>query len=294
MQLRATVSVVIITHNRRDLAFEALASAAGQTMRPCEIILVDDGSEPPVETNFADRSTLPADVPIRLVRLEDLGPSAARNAGAAQAIGDFLALLDDDDLWEPDYLRRAIASLHDRPAQCVITWLTCFDGQRRWRGKEIPSELNQLDLFSRNPGVVGSNIVIERSAFQKVGGFDAELLGSEDKDFLIRLLGAGIEVTVQTSPLVLYRVHAESQASGQGSFHYLQVSGKARFLRKHADAMSAPTRRRLAGESGYFCLMGGDNLPIRIRGLWSVLTCDPLLILRRIWAYLRRQLAIVS
>lgn len=281
------ISVVIITHDRYELVQEAIECALSQTLRPCEVVVVDDGSPRPIEPRYRSEHP-PREVPIRFVRIEDLGPSTARNAGVACSKGELVALLDDDDQWEPGYLAACAVQLQHDASECVITWMTCFDQSRRWPGKCIPQSLDGLDLFRSNHGVVGSNIVITRRAFDAVGGFDETLLGSEDKDFLIRLLQASIGVVVHPQPLVLYRVHAASQASGHGNYHRFQVSGKARFVQKHGTAMSPDTRRALKAESGYFRFRGGEGFWEKMNGLLAVLANDPLLIPRRVYALVRK------
>ncbi len=276
--LAASVSVVIITHDRYPYVVEAIACAASQTYPPGEIIVVDDGSREAVEPRYLKEQGSPVSVPVRFTRIDDLGPSAARNAGAALASGDMLALLDDDDLWETTYLGACMERMQDGRTDCILTCMTNFDGTRRWPGKCLPESLDNLDLYERNHGVVGSNIVIRRDVYRSIDGFDEELLGSEDKDFLIRLINVGARISVQREPLVLYRVHPNDKASGVGTFHRFQVSGKARFLEKYGEDMPSRTRRWLRGQAGYFRFMGGNSLSMRVGGLFMVLFNQPLLL----------------
>lgn len=105
------VSVVIPTHNRPELLREALASVAAQTFTDWEVVVVDDGSTPPIdaaalETMVGGR--------LRLVRHEQpRGVAAARNSGFAAARGELIAQLDDDDRLAPEALSAAAAALHD-------------------------------------------------------------------------------------------------------------------------------------------------------------------------------------
>jgi glycosyltransferase involved in cell wall biosynthesis len=254
---------------------EAVRSAIGQTLPPSEICIVDDGSTPPVQSLWEESAPLGTDIPIYFVRIGDEGPAAARNAGAAATKADFLVFLDDDDMMMPTYLERVRSSLLARNADVSVAWLRCFDRNREWSGKHFPADHLRHDPYERNIGFVGSNIVVARSVFESIGGFDASLLGSEDKDLYIRLKAAGARFAVIEEELIRYRVHASEQASGSFRFHPFQVSGKRLFLQKHGAGMSPAVYRRLAADSGFFRLFGGESASDRIGGLLSVLRHEP-------------------
>jgi len=119
------VSVVIPTRNRRAVLRSALHCALGQLDVDLEVIIVDDGSDiaPP---RFVERS----DSRVRLVRLAARGGVAqARNAGVAVARGRWISLLDDDDLWAPDKLRRQLDAAGT--AGFVYTSVVVFEDDRR-------------------------------------------------------------------------------------------------------------------------------------------------------------------
>ncbi|NNE83121.1 MAG: glycosyltransferase [Alphaproteobacteria bacterium] len=268
-------SVIVTTHNRFEYMQEAVRSAVTQTVPPYEICIVDDGSTPPVRPLWEEAQPVPTDIPIVFVRIEDEGPAAARNAGAAATQGDFLAFLDDDDMMMPTYLERVRDHLNAESSEVTVAWLRCFDADREWSGKHFPTDHLQHDPYERNIGFVGSNIVVARSIYDKIGGFDASLLGSEDKDLYIRLKAADARIAVIEEELIRYRIHASEQASGSFGFHPFQVSGKRLFLQKHGAAMAPAVYKRLAADSGFFRLFGGKRVPDRIDGLLSVLRHEP-------------------
>ena len=101
------VSVIIPTYNRADYLREALASVLDQSLQPWEIIVVDDGSTD--DTPELARSFPPNVVYIR--QPQNMGVSAARNAGLSAARGEVIAWLDSDDLWEPGFLATVIPLL---------------------------------------------------------------------------------------------------------------------------------------------------------------------------------------
>ncbi|MFN3919405.1 MAG: glycosyltransferase family 2 protein [Methylohalobius sp.] len=107
------VSVVLPTHNRRELLAEAIASLEQQSYSgPIEILIADDASSPPVTP-----SSLPAcRLPIRIVRHSTpKGGAAAKNLGIRAARGEYLVFLDDDDLLAPGYVEDALTSLRLHP-----------------------------------------------------------------------------------------------------------------------------------------------------------------------------------
>jgi len=102
-------SVIIPSHNRPALLIEALNSVRAQTFGDWEAVIVDDGSIPPVALDRED-----ARVSV-LRHASAQGGAAAKNSGIGGAAGEIVAFLDDDDLWAPNYLQRAIDVLDRRP-----------------------------------------------------------------------------------------------------------------------------------------------------------------------------------
>jgi hypothetical protein len=103
------VSVIIPVHNRFDLAARAIRSVVTQTYRPIEIIVVDDASDEPF---VFPREPQMAGLECDVVRLESNGgPGAAREAGRNRARGGFIAYLDSDDWWTPDFLTEMTGAL---------------------------------------------------------------------------------------------------------------------------------------------------------------------------------------
>ena len=104
-----TVSVVIPTYNRSALITRALDSVLAQTVKPHEILVVDDGSTD--DTASLVRKHYPA---VQLIRQKNTGVSAARNAGITAATGEWVALLDSDDAWLPRKLERQVHAVEQR------------------------------------------------------------------------------------------------------------------------------------------------------------------------------------
>lgn len=126
------VSVVIPTHDSAATIARALRSAAAQSARPCEIVVVDDASSDATLALVAELAAeLP--VPVRTIALpENLGPGSARNAGWDAATGEWIAFLDHDDAWHPEKLSVQHALMAAEPALAMSGHLHAFRSGDDW------------------------------------------------------------------------------------------------------------------------------------------------------------------
>ncbi|MFM9816914.1 UNVERIFIED_CONTAM: glycosyltransferase family 2 protein [Spiribacter pallidus] len=222
------IDVVIPTCDRPQRLAQALASVGGQRSLPARLIVVDNGrvAAQPAGPDGVDLICVKAPV--------HCGAAQARNIGAARADSPWVAFLDDDDRWHPDYLgawRRASAA---------------DPGPRLWLGRvEILDEdgervmTKQWDaaapraVLRHNPGVVGSNIIIDRAAFCQVGGFDVALHCGEDRALLWRCLRAQVPVAALPQACVWLQGHGQGRLSDTRSL----LRGKAHFAWRYRHAM---------------------------------------------------------
>lgn len=203
------VSIVIPTHNRSDLLSKTLRSALRQEGVEFEIIVVDEASTdetPALLTSVHDRR-------LRVLRHDQArGLSAARNSGAAHARGEWLAFLDDDDLWAPDKLYRQVSIGQTSGRDWVYTGAVNFVGGRIVYSRAAPTEEEVVSTVPRYPILQGggSNIIVRRGTFEALGGFDTRLSsGGEDWELWIRLVKQGWPAAVR-EPLMAKRVHASN------------------------------------------------------------------------------------
>lgn len=207
--MSARVSAIIPVYNGTQTIARALDSVLAQTFAPIEIVVVDDGS-----TDDLGVALMPYHGQIKLVRQPNRGLSAARNAGAAAAAGEYLAMLDADDLWMPERIARSVEILDTEP-QCPAVFTTAVevypDGTvaglppHRASGLFRPSI---VEILSYVPPLRPSTCTVRRSAFDKVGGY-AEIIrhpGGEDIYFNLLVSELG-PLGFVSEPLVHYRVH---------------------------------------------------------------------------------------
>ena len=187
------VSVVIPTRNRWSLLADgALRGALGQEDVELEGVVVDEAS-----TDGTRDGLLALDDPrVRIVR--HAAPRrlpGARNHGAEEARGTWLAFLDDDDLWAPDKLRAQLDTASGAGVGWVYGRAVVVDEARRVLEADPfpqPSDLPGLLLQGNWVPGGGSNVVVQADLFRRVGGFDESLRFFEDWDLWLRLLDVGL------------------------------------------------------------------------------------------------------
>jgi glycosyltransferase involved in cell wall biosynthesis len=202
-----SVSIIIPTHNRPDMLREAVDSALAQTFQDFEIIVVLNGAS---ADTVAMAGRLRGTAKIRIVEMEDATLAAARNFGLTFAAGEWIAFLDDDDIWLPDKLAVQLAAAQAADADVVTCNFSTFnrDGELPTTGlTPLPAGLSFAEaLMLGNYVSGGSAVVVRAAAIRKLGGFDASLRGCEDWDMWRRLSWDGKFCGVDR-PLVRYRRH---------------------------------------------------------------------------------------
>ncbi len=200
------VSVVVPTRNRSALLSRTLRSVLSQQQVELEVIVIDEAS---TDDTAALLATL-GDARVRVIHHDrPRGVSAARNRGASEAHGEWLAFVDDDDLWAPDKLVRQIhaAQVSGRDWAYAGSVNIGDRGQVVYGRPPLPPEevVAALPRYNAIPGG-GSNVVVRRTTWMEVGPFDTRLRNTEDWEMWIRLAKHGPPAWV-CSPLVGYRVH---------------------------------------------------------------------------------------
>jgi glycosyltransferase involved in cell wall biosynthesis len=193
------------TRNRWAMLEQALRSVLGQEGVELEVIVVDEASSDATP----DRLEQLGDERVSLIRHEEpKGPAMARNAAIERARGEWIAFLDDDDLWAPGKLRaqlvRAEAGAHGFSYTGRIEVDDRLNPLRN-RPAAKPDDLLR-ELLATNPIGGPSNVVIRRDLLDRIGGFDERLPPLEDWDLWIR---AAIEATADVCDelLIAYRFH---------------------------------------------------------------------------------------
>jgi glycosyltransferase involved in cell wall biosynthesis len=206
-QVDDLVTVVIPAYNAGRFVGEAVASALAQTYPLIEVVVVDDGSTDDtaeVLKRFGEA--------IQVVRQDNRGLAAARNRAIAEASGEFVALLDADDRWDPSKVARQVERLRlDDRAILVHTGVSYMgpDGSPAlWRQRFDPftTYVGRCTVaLLRHNGITASSVLLRRSALPAVAFRDG-CFGCEDWDLWLRLAGVG-EFECLQDPLTHYRLH---------------------------------------------------------------------------------------
>ena len=204
------VTAIVPTCNRPVLLERALRSIAAQELGPSEVIVVDDGGAGPDDSTIRVLQQCGLHTARVVANSRGKGASGARNTGGAVATGDLLAFLDDDDEWLPSYLAEAVRVFTSKKLDVMCADLLCqFDDGIDRPGKTAPDRLLPEIFLIRNPGLGGSNVVLNRDLFREIEGFDESLPTCNDRDFGIRLsLRAGIKYERLPKRLVRFYQHA--------------------------------------------------------------------------------------
>jgi glycosyltransferase involved in cell wall biosynthesis len=194
------VSVIIPTYNRASTVGNAIESVLGQTLFDLEVIVVDDGSSDGtgkiLQETYGDR--------IRYFAQANQGVSAARNKGLAEARGQWIALLDSDDLWDKEKLEWQFKAAERFGPQCGV----CYADARFFNYPETRTMFQLAGESYRHEGTMGinadvlrlllkpggagmvvcpSSLLARADVIAKSGGFDPSLRFGEDSEFMFRL-----------------------------------------------------------------------------------------------------------
>jgi GT2 family glycosyltransferase len=208
-----SVTVVVPHYNRPEYVREALLSIRDQTVKPTEILLVDDSSSPENREKLRDLSSLAT----ILTTPGNLGLAGARNFGAQHAKGQWLAFLDDDDCFLPDKQERQIRYLEAHPQVMALgggMTMVTPEGRNEYWGDRYTHRLTVANALCYTASMA-QGLMIRRNVFLELGGFDSRLRYLEDYEFGIRLLASGYETHFLSEPLFIYHRGGRHQLSLQ-------------------------------------------------------------------------------
>ena len=174
------ISVVMPAWNRESAIRSAIESVRQQSLHSWELIVVDDGSTD--GTRNVVRSFANMDSRIRLVEADHLGVCAARNRGIEHCRGEFVAFLDSDNTWRPDFLRNMYAGLIASGAKAAYSAVRMLNSRDEFTGQPVSAS----QLLVRN--YIDLNVlVVQTSLVRELGGFDTSLRRWVDYDLVLRL-----------------------------------------------------------------------------------------------------------
>lgn len=234
---RERVSCIVAVYNGERYLGEAIDSILAQTLRPMEIIVVDDGSTDgtaSVAHRYGEQ--------IRYVWQPNGGPAAARNFGLSLIQGELVSFLDADDLWQADKLARQLARFHARPELDL-----CVTHVRNFWIPELRDEALQFAYHRHSqpvPGYVVSTLLARRQLFADVGTFDTSWRHVHDTEWFWRAAERGAVVELMPDVLAHRRLHHtnRSRVSAAKSRHEYTQFLKMTIDHRRRQSTTADTR----------------------------------------------------
>ncbi len=258
-----TVAVLVATSDRPALlGRRALPSIASQSRSPSRVVIVDDSGRDTAaaRTERIVRDWRPADISVDFLRnRRTKGASGAWNSGLDHLLrtcGDprriHVAILDDDDRWDPRHLERCLAAVERHGLDMVAApfWRT---GEAAELCLEAPPpSLDIADFLSGNPGIQGSNMVVRLSALLEAGMFDESLPSCTDRDLCIRLAELpGLRYRTTSEPTVHhFACGSRKRLSTPGSS--AKTTGLDRFFGKYGSRMSETEGAAFRARAGQY------------------------------------------
>ena len=208
------VAVVVPLFNRAPYIQRALDSVLAQTHQDLELIVVDDGST----DGGGDVIRRYKDERLRLFVQQNRGESAARNRGVAETTAEWVAFLDADDEWMPEFLERLIA-LAQSDGSLVAAFSNRKDGEGKARLKVsqttgIVEDHFHFSLVNRRSGMSSSSVLVRRSALLAIGGFPEGVAHMGDLDTWGRLTWTG-NIGYVPNALAVYHMETPGSATKQ-------------------------------------------------------------------------------
>lgn len=236
-------AVIVAVFNGAEYLSQALGSITEQTLLPRQIIIVDDGSSddsPRIISQFVDQFDSAFD--IVTLHQSNQGQSSARNFAIEFVNQEFVAFLDQDDIWKSFHLANLLQSnlfnseigwvysdfdLIDQQAQILVANKLVASGY-------LAPDKQLSSLLSKDLMMLPTASVIRSNAIESVGGFDTQFKGFEDDDLFVRMFIRGFSFAFLEESTIQYRTH-ETNSSGGISF----AQSRMKFFEKYRDYFSS-------------------------------------------------------
>ena len=199
------ISIIIPLYNKEHFVLGTIKSVIAQTFQDWEAIIINDGST----DDSATIARSVKDPRIRFYEQENQGLSATRNRAIHMANGEYIALLDADDTWDPDYLATMVRLTEDYPGHAIYA-----TGQKNRPITTLPPGVSVIDNYLKYDEVywVGS-MIIKKSVYDEIGDFRVGVTPHEDTDMWLRM-SCKYEAVFLNEELVDHPYETENNLAG--------------------------------------------------------------------------------
>ncbi len=264
------VSVIIPAYNGAKYIKKTLSSVFNQTFKDFEVIAIDDGSQDQTKKilkNYGKK--------IRYIYQENKGTAAARNTGIKAAKGEYIAFLDQDDLWLPQKLEEQVKILDKKPKVGLVFCGSFLLNEGRLVGffharLSITSAIPAKDIFNQlieENFIPTLTVLLRKEAFDKLGLLREDLVGTDDHEMWLRVAEYGYRFEAVRKNLAIYRIHPEAQSRKFKNMYqntakiYDQLSKKYKFDRVQGKRIrEAKKRIYLNYKKGYYWAKSNELL----------------------------------
>lgn len=261
------VSIITPAYNIAGFITSTLDSVRAQTFRDFEIIVINDGSPDTEEFEAAIQPYLDE---IVYLKQENRGAGAARNVAIGHARGEFLAFLDGDDTWLPEFLESQVAFLQQGKLDMVYCDALMFgmpsaEGKRFMESAPSEGEVNINSLLDFSCNVITSGTVARRQVVVEAGMFEWEKVRAHDFHLWLRMLKNGAGTGYQKKVLLKYRVHLDSLSgdSVQRVEREIDVFHRVRNTIELDDVQKEIVERQIAGLEADLAVERGKSFLLR-------------------------------
>jgi teichuronic acid biosynthesis glycosyltransferase TuaG len=241
------VSIIIPVYNTSQFILETLESVKKQTYTNWEIILVNDCSTDntlEIVTNFSNGITNSINC---VSNSKNSGASYSRNYGVAHASGDWLALLDGDDVWLPNHLETLI-DIVSKDSKIRIAYSGCFVFKNHIGNIIFKQEITEfmlrsfnVSLYTHQIGINPCTVLIDIKTWKSIGGLDLKLKNAEDKDFFLSAAKLGARFSYTGIHTALYRKHENAKSNNAAKMALAAIY----IYEKHFDWEAIPLKIRI-------------------------------------------------
>jgi len=224
------VSIIIPTHDRKELLERAVNSVLDQTWRTTEIVVVDDASDDDTP-KYLESLKQQYDSVLIIRNVTCRGAAVSRNIAIRHANGEYITGLDDDDYWRPTRIERLMEEFEEGfSAVCSYDRMVMDEREAVWK-KPTMITLDDLLYYNR----VGNQVLTRKEYIEKVGGYDEELPSAQDYDLWIRLVLEFGPVRTVTQPLQVVNMEEDRERITTSD---KKIKGYEQCFKKHEKWMS--------------------------------------------------------